>query len=65
MQFWKLFMDGGSRSSFRISMEWGARQLINYNIILLGIGKLLIKRYGIKTDKSCSLLSQEKNHVGL
>jgi len=65
MQFWKLFMDGGSRAYFRISMEWGTLRLINYYIILLGMGKLLIKRYGIKTDKRCSLLSQEKNHVGL
>ena len=65
MQFWKLFMDGGSWVSFRIGMEWGTLQLKNYYIILLGMGKLLIKRYGSKTDKNCSLFSQEKNHVGL
>ena len=58
-------MDGGSWASFRIGMEWGTLQLKNYYIILLGMGKLLIKRYGIKTDKRCSLFSQEKNHVGL
>jgi len=41
----------------------GLLQFIIYYVFLLGLGEILIKRYGRKTDKRCHFLSQEKKLV--